>query len=108
MVKPGTFIRRTGRNTRICGTQCASRWKLNALQKKKEETMAKCLAALLPFIAAHMFCGIETSFLEASSSGRNKRPIFVRKQSIGLLPWSGKRQFSWQRHTAFVGIFQVS
>ncbi len=70
--------------------------------------MAKCLAALLPFIAAHMFCGIETSFLEASSSGRNKRPIFVRKQSIGLLPWSGKRQFSWQRHTAFVGIFQVS
>jgi hypothetical protein len=107
MVKPGTFIHRTETNTKFCGTQCAFRWKLNASAKEKwgNDGSAKCLAALLRFIAAHMFCGIETSFLEASSSGRDKRPIFVRKQSLGLRPWSGKRQFSCQRHTSLCGHF---
>jgi len=69
-------------------TQCSTK------EKRGNDSNAKCLATFFPFIVTHLFCGIETSFLKASSFGRNNRPNFVRKQNLGLRPWSKKRQFN--------------
>jgi hypothetical protein len=50
MEKPGTSIRRTGMNTKICGNQMSFQMELNALQKKSAETMAIQNTRMLFFV----------------------------------------------------------
>jgi hypothetical protein len=65
MEKPGTFIRRTGTNTKICGTRGAFRWNSMLCKKEKcgNDGNAKCRDALLPFICAHAFDNVEAKLL---------------------------------------------
>ncbi len=67
MEKPGTSIRRTGMNTKICGNQMSFQMELNALQKKSAEMMAiqntRMLFFVLQLAAARVFYNIEAAKL---------------------------------------------
>ncbi len=108
MEKPGTFIRRTGTNTKICGTRGAFRWNSMLCKKEKcgNDGNAKCRDALLPFICAHAFDNVEAKLL-------GSQWLWKREERRDPHSWGSQVQGCCAHgqekvSSAFVAIFELS